>query len=58
MDSTKKDIANDVNILGVTLDSKLNFKIHISEPLRKAYAMAAGLWRIGRFLAIDTVIML
>ena len=38
-----RDIANDVNILGVTLDSKLNFKIHISEPLRKAYAMAAGL---------------
>lgn len=58
MDSIKRDIVNDVNILGVILDSKFNFKIYILELFRKVYVMVVGLWWIGRFLVIDMVIML
>ena len=58
LDSTKIDTTNNVKILGVTLDSKLNFKIHISEQLKKAYAKAAALRRIRKSLPIDKMIML
>ena len=41
-----------IRILGVELDSMLNFKEHISSQLKKAYAMTGTLRRIRRFVPI------
>ena len=37
-------------ILGVVLDSKLTFKAHIKEPLKKACAKASALRRLRKFI--------
>ena len=39
-----------IRILGVELDSMLNFREHISSQLKKAYAKTAALRRIRRFV--------
>ena len=49
MNDTNIEITNNIRILGVTLDSNLNFKNHITEQLKKAYAKASVLRRIRRF---------
>ena len=41
-----------IRILGVELDSMLNFTEHISSQLKKAYAMTGTLRRIRRFVPI------
>ena len=53
MNDTSIEMNNDIRILGVTLDSNLNFKNHISEQLKKAYAKASALRRIRRFLPTE-----
>ena len=40
-------------ILGVTLDWKLNFVVHVSEQVKKPCAKASALWRINRFIPLD-----
>ena len=58
MNDTNIEITNNIRILGVTLDSNLNFKNHITEQLKKAYAKASVLRRIRRFLPTDKLIIL
>ena len=50
--------SNDIRILGVTLDSNLNFKNHIGEQLKKAYTKASALRRIRRFLPTEKLSIL
>ena len=45
-------------VLGVKLDSMLNFKEHISSQLKKAYAKAGALRRIRRFVPMDVMLAL
>lgn len=45
-----------IKFLGVTLDKDLSYKEHISDQLKKAYAKASALRRIGRFLPHDEMI--
>ena len=47
-----------IRILGVELDSMLNFKEHISSQLKKAYAMTGTLRRIRRFVPMDVMLAL
>ena len=47
-----------ISILGVKLDSMLNFKEHISSQLKKAYAKAGALRRIRRFVPMDVMLAL
>ena len=52
------EIGDSIKILGVTLDSKLSFREHITEQLKKAYSKATALRRIRRFIPIDVMIRL
>ena len=45
-----------IKILGVELDSALNFKEHISSQLKKAYAKTSALRRIRRFVTKDVIL--
>ena len=47
-----------IRILGMELDSMLNFKVHISDQLKKAYSKTGALRRIRRFLPVDTMLLL
>ena len=47
-----------VRILGVELDSMLNFIEHISSQLKKAYAKTGALRRIRRFVPMDVMLAL
>ena len=47
-----------VRILGVELDSLLNFIEHISTQLKKAYAKTGALRRIRRFVPMDVMLAL
>ena len=47
-----------ISILGVKLDSMLNFKEHISSQLKKAYAKAGALRRIRCFVPMDVMLAL
>ena len=47
-----------IRILGVELDSMLNFKEHISSQLKKAYAKTDVLRRIWRFVPMDVMLAL
>ena len=47
-----------IRILGVELDSMLNFKEHISSQLKKAYAKTGALRRIWRFVPMDIMLAL
>ena len=47
-----------IRILGVELDSMLNFKEHISSQLKKAYAKTGALRRIWRFVPMDVMLAL
>ena len=55
MNDTSIEMTNDIRILGVTLDSNLNFKNHISEQLKKAYAKASALRRIRPVLPLARI---
>ena len=52
------EISDSIKILGVTLDSKLSFREHITEQLKKAYSKATALRRIRHFVPIDVMIRL
>ena len=45
-----------IRILGVELDSMLNFIEHISSQLKKAYAKAGALRRIKHFVPMDVTL--
>ena len=45
-------------MIGVTIDSKLSFKEHITEQLKKAYSKASALRRIRRFIPTDIMVRL
>ena len=47
-----------IRILGVELDSMLNFIEHISSQLKKAYVRTGALRRIGRFVPMDVMLAL
>ena len=47
-----------IRILGVELDSILNFIEHISSQLKKAYVRTGALRRIGRFVPMDVMLAL
>jgi len=47
-----------ISILGVKLDSMLNFKGHISSQLKKAYAKTSALRRIRRFVPVHVMLAL
>ena len=48
----------DFTILGVIMDSKLSFKPHISEQLKKACAKASALSKVRKFITQTTMIRL
>ena len=58
LNGSEIEISNSIKILGVTLDSKLSFREHITEQLKKAYSKATALRRIRRFVPIDVMIRL
>jgi len=58
MNNSKIELSDDVKILGVTLDSKLNYKSHITDQLNKAYAKTSAIRRIRRFLPTEQLTML
>ena len=45
--------ASSVTLLGITIDSKLNFKEHISNIVKKAYYKLYALRRLRKFLALE-----
>ena len=45
-----------IRILGVDIDSMLNFKEHISSQLKRAYAKTSALRRIMRFVPVDVML--
>lgn len=47
-----------LKILGVFLDSKLNFKAHIEKQLREACAKASALRRLRKFYSKDIMVRL
>ena len=47
-----------IRILGVELDSMLNFIEHISSQLKKAYVRTGALRKIGRFVPMDVMLAL
>ena len=47
-----------IRILGVELDSILNFKKHISSQLNEAYAKTGALRKIRRFVPMDVMLAL
>ena len=47
-----------VKLLGVTIDFKLNFEIHISNICRKAARQINVLLRIGKYLSLETKILI
>ena len=47
-----------IRILGVELDSMLNFIEHISSQLKKAYVRTGALRRIRRFVPMDVMLAL
>ena len=47
-----------IRILGVELDSMLNFREHISSQLKKAYAKTSALRRIRRFVPMGVMLAL
>ena len=42
--------ASSVTLLGITIDSKLNFKEHVNNIIKKAYYKLYALRRLRRFL--------
>jgi len=44
LNNVKVESQDTLKILGVVLDSKLTFKAHIKEQLKKACAKASALW--------------
>ena len=48
-DVTRKSVSS-VTLLGVTIDSKLNFKEHINNIIKKAYYKLYALRRLRKFL--------
>ena len=53
VDSKVLDTNDTLQILGVTLDCKLNFAAYISEQVKKACAKASALRRIRGFIPLD-----
>ena len=51
-------IKENLKILGVTLDSSLTFKPHITEMLKKTYGKNAALRRLKRTVPMDILIKL
>ena len=51
-------IKDNLKILGVTLDSSLTFKPHITEMLKKTYGKIAALRRLKRTVPMDILIKL
>ena len=49
------DTTETLEILGVTLDRKLNFMHHVKEQVKKACAKATDLRRIRKFIPIDVM---
>ena len=45
--------ASSVTILGITIDSKLNFKEHINNIVKKAYCKLYALTRLQTFLTLE-----
>ena len=52
------EIQPTLKILGVTLDTDLSFKPHVTIVLKKAYSMIAALRRIKRLVPSDVMILL
>ena len=58
LNGTSVEPLNIIKILGVTLDSMLIFKEHITIQLKKAYAKISALRRIRRFVPINVMLKL
>ena len=58
LNGSEIEICDSIKILRVTLDSKLYFREHITEQLKKAYSKATALRSICRFIPIDVMITL
>ena len=58
LDNTNVETTDSLKILGVTLDSKLSFKPHISEQLKRACAKAYALRRVRKFIPQTIMIRL
>ena len=52
LDNTDVKTTDGLKILGVTIDSKLSFKPHISEQLKKPCAKASALRKVRTFTNI------